>query len=52
MKKNYNQSIVETTNIIVSSQALCTSPAPGTIPNSGEGTGSITTPPGGSIIGG
>ena len=36
MKKNYNQPIVETTNLIVSSQALCTSPTPpGNVENGG-----------------
>lgn len=39
MKKNYNQPIVETTNLIVSSQALCISPGAGI----GSGTGGGTT---------
>ena len=46
MKKNYNQPIVEATDLIAGGQALCTSPAVGI---SGGGTGSGTT---GDIIGG
>jgi hypothetical protein len=36
MKKNYNQPIVEATELIVSGQALCTSPTPpGNVNNTG-----------------
>ena len=45
MKKNYNQPIVETTELIAGGQALCSSPAAGI----GAGTGGGTT---GDIIGG
>lgn len=45
MKKNYNQPIVETTELIAGGQALCSSPAAGI----GAGTGAGTT---GDIIGG
>ena len=45
MKKNYNQPIVEATDLIAGSQALCASPAAGI----SGGTGSGTT---GDIIGG
>jgi len=45
MKKNYNQPIVETTELIAGGQALCSSPAAGI----GAGTGEGTT---GDIIGG
>ena len=48
MKKNYNQPIVEAVEVKAASMLLDASP----LQNSGEGTGSITTPPGGSIIGG
>ena len=44
-KKNYNQPIVETTNLIVSSQALCTSPG------TGIGGGGNSSEIGGSPIG-
>ena len=44
MKKNYNQPIVETTELIAGGQALCSSPA-----GIGAGTGGGTT---GDIIGG
>jgi len=50
MKKNYNQPIVETTDLIAGGQALCSSPA-----GIGAGTGGGTTgdiPSGGSSIGG
>jgi len=50
MKKNYNQPIVETSEVQATS--LMQAASPGALQNSGEGTGSITTPPGGSIIGG
>ena len=45
MKKNYNQPIVEATELIVSGQALCTSPVTGI-----SGGGSTGDPglPGGS----
>ena len=49
MKKNYNQPIVETTDLIAGGQALCASPAAGI----GAGTGGGTTediPGGGSTI--
>lgn len=39
MKKNYNQPIVETTDLIAGGQALCSSPAAGI----GAGTGGGTT---------
>ena len=41
MKKNYNQPIVEATDLIVSSQALCTSPGPGNVDLGGGGGNSI-----------
>ncbi len=44
MKKNYNQPIVEITELIAGGQALCSSPAAGI----GAGTGGGTT---GDIIG-
>ena len=42
MKKNYNQPIVEATELIVSGQALCTSPTP-------PGTGNVNTTGGSGI---
>ena len=48
-KKNYNQPIVGAEEFLMSNQALCTSPTPGTLPNSGSGTGDLG---GGEIIGG
>ena len=45
MKKNYNQPIVETTELIAGGQALCSSPAAGI----GAGTGGGTT---GDIVSG
>lgn len=38
MKKNYNQPIVEATELIVSGQALCTSPTGLPISGGGGGT--------------
>ena len=48
MKKNYNQPMVEVAEVYATSLMQAASP----LQNSGEGTGSITPPPGGSIIGG
>ena len=49
MKKNYNQPIVEATELIVSGQELCTSPVTGISGGTGGGTtGDITG--GGSTI--
>lgn len=50
MKKNYNQPIVEATELIVSGQALCTSPVTGITGGSG-GTGGSEFPGGGGPIG-
>jgi len=50
MKKTYEIPSVEMTQLAMSSIVMAGSP--GALQNSGEGTGSITTPPGGSIIGG
>lgn len=49
MKKNYIQPIVGAEEFLISNQALCTSPTPGTLPNSGSGTDNLG---GGEIIGG
>ena len=50
MKKNYNQPIVEVAEVYATS--LMQAASPGALQNSGFGTGSITPPPGGGIIGG
>ena len=49
MKKNYINPIVGAEEFLISNQALCTSPTPGTLPNSGNGTDNLG---GGEIIGG
>ena len=50
MKKNYNQPMVEVAEVYATS--LMQAASPGALQNSGSGTENITTPPGGSIIGG
>ena len=50
MKKNYSKPSVEATQLQLSTIVLAGSP--GELQNSGSGTNTITTPPGGDIIGG
>ena len=50
MKKMYIKPITETEGLEIKGQALCTSPAPGTLNNNGSGTGSVDTG-GGDLIG-
>ena len=47
MKKMYIKPITETEGLEIKGQALCTSPAPGTLNNSGSGTDNLG---GGEII--
>ena len=41
MRKNYIQPIVGAEEFLITNQALCVSPAPGTLPNTGTGTGGL-----------
>lgn len=50
MKKNYSKPSIEATQLQLSTIVLAGSP--GELQNSGSGTGDISTPPGGDIIGG
>ena len=50
MKKMYKQPIVETTNLIVSSQALCTSPGAGISGGGSTGSGGPGLPGGSDPI--
>ena len=52
MKKNYNQPMVETTELIAGGQALCSSPAAGIGAGSTGGGTTGDIPGGGSSIGG
>ena len=52
MKKMYKKPIVEQAEMLQGSIVMAGSPAPGTLNNSGSGTGDINNPGGGDIIGG